>query len=217
MTIVNRSYVDQYQDIHATGRYGASSTKIKNVVQLCLLEISPTVILDYGCGQSLLYRELNPNGDRKVYRYDPAIPDIADMPIEKADLVINTDVMEHIPKQDTDDVLAHIASLSKFVFFNIATCKAKRILPTGENAHCNVKDAEWWNNKVSQHFENTTVVYVRNDICGIVTWQTKAPDVYGDILDMARDYRKLKKQAEKQLPFFIKIPKKLFRSIKKRI
>ena len=43
-------------------------------------------------------------------RYDPAIPELSTIPIERADFIVNTDVLEHIPEQDIGDVLEHISA-----------------------------------------------------------------------------------------------------------
>jgi hypothetical protein len=32
----------------------------------------------------------------------------------------------------------------KFVFANIASYPAAKILPNGENAHCTIRPVEWW-------------------------------------------------------------------------
>ena len=66
------------------------------------------------------------------------------MSVYRADVVINTDVMEHIPAEDINEVLGHIKSLSNNVFFNISTRPANQKLPNGENAHCTVWSDEKW-------------------------------------------------------------------------
>ena len=90
--------------------------------------------------------------DATVYRYDPAIPEFAEMPVDKVDLVICTDVMEHIPEDDVDALFATIRSLSKHAFFNISVREAKEILPNGENAHCTVQPPPWWRQRLLKQF-----------------------------------------------------------------
>ena len=65
--------------------------------------------------------------------------------INKVDITICIDVLEHIPSQDISWVLRDFFSLTnKIVFINVACYEAKAILPNGENAHINVQTYDWW-------------------------------------------------------------------------
>lgn len=145
--------IDQYRQIHERKVYGRSSEVMVGYIQRPLDDI-PKIrsVLDFGCGQSRLVDWIGAINDAEVYRYDPAIPEFADMPIDKVDLVLCTDVMEHVPEEDVDDILATIRSLSKHAFFNISVREAKEILPNGENAHCTVRPPPWWRQKLLNHF-----------------------------------------------------------------
>jgi hypothetical protein len=207
MAVLNPDHIDQYRMIHQQGRYGITSVALRHVVQLCIVELSPRIVLDYGCGQSSLYRELASCRDLQVYRYDPAIPEISSLPVAKADLVINADVMEHIPEQDCSDVLGCLASISSNVYFNISTRLADQILPSGENAHCTVKSADWWSAKIGHHFEQSQIVYCLEDQCGIITWESIFPELYRVVWEQNTLKRKL---ARLQTP----LHKRLFRSLR---
>jgi hypothetical protein len=102
-------------------------------------------ILDYGCGQQSLkeaIHDCDPNID--VRGYDIGIPELSASP-EAADLVVTTDVFEHIEFVHLKRVLDHTFSLANIgVFHCIALTPAKRTLPDGRNAHLIVKPAEWW-------------------------------------------------------------------------
>jgi len=90
-------------------------------------------VLDYGCGKgSFVTNGWRVFGTGPVLaEYDPAIPG-KDTPPLPADLVVCTDVLEHIEPDCIDDVMAHIAGLSrKAVFFIISTKPAKKTLPDG--------------------------------------------------------------------------------------
>lgn len=150
--IVNQEHVEQYRQLHTTTPYGRSSEKLLPRILPEVLELRPRTILDYGCGQSSLADMLRYDAGVAIYRYDPAIPEHSRLPVTSADLVINTDVMEHIPTEDVDDVLAHISSISQNAIFNIATVLAVCVLPNGQNAHCTVRPADWWRRKLERHF-----------------------------------------------------------------
>ncbi len=100
-------------------------------------------ILDYGCGKGKL-------GIGK--KYDPAIPAFSQEP-EPADLVVCTDVLEHIEPEYLDNVLAHMRSkMKKAGYFTIGCGPAAKRLPDGRNAHLIVKPPEWWIEKLSHYF-----------------------------------------------------------------
>ena len=75
--------------------------------------------------------------------------------IEPADHGFCCDVLEHIPGEKVDAVLANIARLTKkSAFFNIDSNEAifGRIIGAGE-LHVTVKPPEWWRAKLREHFE----------------------------------------------------------------
>lgn len=107
-------------------------------------------ILDYGCGQGTLAAALEPMvGEAlEIRQYDPGIPAHAAAPAP-ADLVVSTDVLEHIEPEHIDAVIAHIGSLAiAGIFLHIATTPAKRSLPDGRNAHLIVERPAWWMHKL---------------------------------------------------------------------
>ena len=116
-------------------------------------------ILDYGCGKGMQYRPrmiTDRNGGRwlsvvdywninEVACYDPAYEPYSRLPEGKFDGVISTDVLEHCPEQDVPWIIDEIFGYAtRFVFANVACYPARKRLPDGENAHCTIKPAEWW-------------------------------------------------------------------------
>jgi hypothetical protein len=172
--IRNEAFIDHYRQLHQYGVYGKSSEKLIARVLPEVLELHPATILDYGCGQSRLVDMLQYSTDVRVYRYDPAIAGIDKLPVQHADLVINTDVMEHIPPADVDDVLADIRRISVSAIFNIATAPAQCFLPNGENAHCTVQPAEWWHARLQTHFDHVEALPAsRPTKCMFKTWKSQ--------------------------------------------
>ena len=130
--------------------YGGSGHKwATKVLDLCK-EYDCETILDYGCGEGRLREEL---GVRKLCdNYNPAFKMWASIPRKKYDLVVCTDVLEHIEPEYLDNVLEHINNLSKkAVFFVIALREANKIMTDGRNAHLIIQPQEWWLNKVNSH------------------------------------------------------------------
>lgn len=103
-------------------------------------------VLDYGCGAGTLARDLVGMGisGLRVAEYDPGIPGKDRLP-DFADLVVCTDVLEHVEMDRLDTVLTHLKTLArKAVFAVISTRSANHILPDGRNAHLIVQPADWW-------------------------------------------------------------------------
>lgn len=106
-------------------------------------------ILDYGCGKGSLVKLLNKNGF-ECFGYDLYVEEYSELPFCNVDMVVSTDVFEHLDEMNIDNTLYDIELLSpKFQFHAISNRKASMILPDGSNAHVTVKPPEWWANKLN--------------------------------------------------------------------
>ncbi|MDK2921217.1 MAG: hypothetical protein PWR24_774 [Desulfonauticus sp.] len=183
MPILDVKLIEQYNKIHKIKHYGYNSIRFINLIQLITYEIDANILLDYGSGQSNLYSLIQKKLNLQCDRYDPAIDKISSIPKKKYDLIINTDVLEHIPETDIEDVVKHIKYYSENVFFFIATRTAAEILPNGENAHCTVRNANWWLEKIKRVFPKSFLVYSESDwACAIITWKSNFSNIYEEIL-----------------------------------
>nr|VFJ86056.1 MAG: Methyltransferase domain-containing protein [Candidatus Kentron sp. LFY] len=151
MSLTDDNLIQQYRALHR-GKYGNTSVKLIARLLPHIRELAPASILDYGCGQSTLVNHLDYRQGVALYRYDPAIPDIATLPVEHVDLVVNTDVLEHIPESDIPTVLAHMATIADNAIFSIDTTESEQILPDGSDAHCTVRNRNWWAGILADHF-----------------------------------------------------------------
>jgi len=171
MPIVDEELIKNYQEIHASKDYGFTSFRYKDHIQACINDLKPKSILEFGCGQSILIDNLI--YDAEYYRYDPAIPQFSTIPVDKADFIINTDVLEHIPSKDLDDVIAQMKNITEHVFFNIATDYANEILPNGENAHCTVWPGEKWLELIRKYYPEADIAFsIKKGACLIITWDS---------------------------------------------
>jgi len=131
-------------------------------------------VFDYGCGKGIPYHENRfrevdsknkiPNFDKPLHKwwgidelflYDPGVTEHNKLPTKKHDMVICTDVLEHIPEEDLDWVLLEICSLSNStVFINVSSEPALKTFTTGkykgENVHVSLFDHEWWVEKIKK-------------------------------------------------------------------
>ena len=105
-------------------------------------------ILDYGCGRGTLKQKLQdvtPTNTGFDFReYDPGIVGKDARP-DPADLVVSTDVLEHVEPDRLYPTLHFLRRLSlKGTYLIIACSPAKEVLADGRNAHLIVEHPQWW-------------------------------------------------------------------------
>ena len=170
---------DYYELINSYKKLHKEKGKFQGI---SLIPLVPTLInitkenncktlLDYGCGKAVPYmkKKCTELGIRKPIQelcnldsfdlYDPAYPKYNKLYNKKYDIVICTDVMEHIAEQDIDYVLKDILSHSKkTVFLNISCQPALKHFKEGkfkgQNVHVSVFDGHWWSDKVKNIWNN---------------------------------------------------------------
>lgn len=143
--------LEQYQKIYSAV-YGASSMIYFDHLAPIVVDMDPKSILDFGCGRSDLVSYFWKDGERKIAKYDPAIPLYKKMPDDGFDLVICNDVMEHILMHDVDKIFNEIREKSKKVIFTISLRPAKAHLPDGRNAHVTLLSESEWTRWVKSAF-----------------------------------------------------------------
>lgn len=122
-------------------------------------------ILDYGSGKGQQYelRGLKVGtgqaidsivdywGVDYVHCYDPSYAKYSTLPQGRFDGVICTDVLEHCPEDDLPWIVGEMFSFANlFVYANVACYRARKRLPSGENAHCTIRPPEWWGELVTE-------------------------------------------------------------------
>ncbi len=164
--------IDQYRELHASRLYGHTSIKNLRFVRPQVKILNPGSVLDYGCGRSPLLEALSLGPRVRTARYDPAIPEYAAPPTEAADLVINIDVLEHIPEPDLPATLEQMRSLGRDALIVIDTKPASMILPNGENAHCTLHPHAWWRDYLLRFYPEIVPIRVaRRSRAAFRTWK----------------------------------------------
>lgn len=138
---------------------GASLLRHLPAIRKLAMASNARSLLDYGSGKGIYYqlKDLKlPKGEKissiesylgvnEIRCYDPAVSKYSNLPSQKFDGVISTDALEHCPEEDVpwivDEMFSHA---NKFVFANVASYPARKILPNGENAHATQRDSDWW-------------------------------------------------------------------------
>ena len=169
-------YINLYKQLHAQDtHYGTTSIRWLPLVQHYVSDLNPDSILDFGCGKNVLIEHIKTERHILRYSYDPAIVEYEVIPVSKVGMVLNIDVMEHIPEDALESTLQNIRSLSAKALFIISCSPAWHKLPDGSNAHCTVHEPEWWEIRLKKHFEHVEKIVLNNeqDIL-FVTWQVKS-------------------------------------------
>lgn len=129
--------------------YGVGGGKHAAIVRKLADSIKSRSVLDYGCGKGYLAKAL----DFPIWEYDPAIPGKDQSP-RAADLVVCTDVLEHIEPDKLAFVLADLRRcVRKLGYFVIHTGPAGKTLPDGRNTHLIQRDKAWWRKTLGKFFQ----------------------------------------------------------------
>ena len=161
--LLSRAYRNQLIELHgADAAWGTTGSEYFLEVMKAAKDDGCKSLLDYGCGKGYLVAMIKdymvskpekvPEDLVRVEGYDPAVKDYLELPAP-ADLIVSTDVFEHIEPENLDTVLGHIAGLMLISgFFVIFTGKAKAILPDGRNAHLIQEGEDFWAAKLKEHW-----------------------------------------------------------------
>lgn len=146
---INEKMLEQIKLVHSSPDKWNGDSLLDHIdrIESTIKEHRIGSILDYGCGKA----KHHPSHWRAV-KYDPGVSEYSEKPTSNYDLVICTDVLEHIEEEYIDEVLAEIFQYAnKFVYLCIGVHPAEEILPDGRNAHVLLKTCAWWRDKISQH------------------------------------------------------------------
>ena len=147
--VISDEYVRLNQQLHEENpNYGMSGSKRVNVVRYLVKELGTQDVLDYGCGKGTLAKCL----EFSIKEYDPAIPGKDSTP-SPADIVICSDVLEHVEPDMLTNVIGDVARCTRqMAYLVIHTGPAMKTLPDGRNAHLIQENRAWWYKRLSKHF-----------------------------------------------------------------
>lgn len=164
-------YIKQYELLYKIKKnYGKTSIKLYDMLKKIINDLNISSVLDYGCGKSKLLDLIKKNSKIKIFKYDPAIKKYSTLTKNKTDLVICTDVLQHVPLYDLDRVLKEIKSKGIYILFYIKCTNHKTKLPNKTYANCTVYDKKWWLEKLSNYFYNIKEIKISDltSVCFIM-------------------------------------------------
>lgn len=155
---------------------GGGKQRILPLIKQSIEKYDAIRVLDYGCGYGNdWHMRLVPDGKGKkittpelfgeklvgFHRYDPAYHLYSADPPGLFNLIICTDVMEHVLMKDIPEVLKHIQSkctTDGTVLFSIPTKPSKNAFLDGENMHCTVMNAQEWKATIGKYLKRNTII-----------------------------------------------------------
>ena len=143
--LVSPAYLETQKVLHAKPEgYGGKGSRWASTVLAVAQQYDCGSILDYGCGRGSLGDAIQKATGTRCREYDPAIPGKDGQPAF-ADLVVATDVLEHVEPEQLSKTLRVLRGLARrAVFVVICTRPSNKTLPDGRNAHLIVEPDAWW-------------------------------------------------------------------------
>jgi cyclopropane fatty-acyl-phospholipid synthase-like methyltransferase len=155
MKLISDYYIEQLNEIHnrrkSFGSFGGR-TNIK-FLEPWIKKYGAKTFIDYGCGKGVLVNTLKEQYGNCT-GYDPGYAEFIERPTEPSDMLISTDVLEHIEPEHIDDVLTHMGMLfTKCAYLLICCSPAAKKLADGRNAHLIVEEDTWWRPKILKNMD----------------------------------------------------------------
>jgi len=156
--MITDAYKKELLGLHSKYNWGITAGKYAGDSIIALLKFYPEIktILDYGCGKGSLKPFIEEAGitGKKWTMYDPGVPKFSNEPTGQYDLVITTDVLEHVEEIMLNKVLANLRSLTGRFLFNEIACSycGKRFGAgpyKGQDLHINLKVPDIWRQRLN--------------------------------------------------------------------
>ena len=156
---ISKEYSTLMSQIHSDKVNFGGDIKAFRVIDRLIIKYKIKSIIDYGCGKGdLIFNIKEKYPEIEVFGFDPGNPDFAILPTKQYQMIITSDVMEHIEPRFLNNVLEHINSLFTDIgYFYIATSPSKKDLSNGRNAHLIVAGPDYWREKIEKKIDGKII------------------------------------------------------------
>lgn len=143
--MISAEYLSVLESLNGLENFGKRKN-LPRFLETIIYKHDPTSILDFGCGIGSLVNTLALKfPKKKICGYDPGNKNFSNkFENQKFDLVISTDVLEHIEPVFLNQTLEFLKHKSNRFYHLIALAPSRLILPDGRNAHLILKPKDWW-------------------------------------------------------------------------
>lgn len=152
------NHLAEYRKMAEAGSqfHGTSILQHRDSIRKLARQVDARSLLDWGAGRGdayssphKLHHQLGISR-KDVWLYDPSFAKHDRKPTGKYDLVLCSDVLEHVPEPDVDAFVATLFShAKKAVWASVCTRPAKKFFSDGvTNLHCTLREFSWWREKM---------------------------------------------------------------------
>ena len=150
--MITKEYRKELLDIHANTDWGVTGGVYCGDSVIEFIKAFPVkTILDYGCGEGSLKKWVEDAGitDLEWTQYDPGMPEFQKRPEGTFDLVVTTDVLEHVEDDMLDAVIDDLYSFTGKYIYNAIACYLARATFAdgpykGQDLHLSLKAPDEW-------------------------------------------------------------------------
>ena len=158
--IISDDYIDQLTQFHGsrTKDWGATGQRNfgQEVKQYLINRPKYETVLDFGAGQGTLGKFVLDDIKRRSRapkiqwtNYDPGVTKYSKLPSERFDLIVSSDVLEHVEPEMIDQTCAWLRDhAAKALYLHIACDPAGLSLPDGRNVPLSCHKMDWWIEKL---------------------------------------------------------------------
>lgn len=145
-------YQDALKAQHRGSNWGSTGARYSGYEVLSLLRDRTyiTSVLDFGAGKGSMGRFIEDQGVQVAWtNYDPGMPEYDTLPTKQFDMVISTDVLEHVEPEKLPEVIKQLASYTGKVLYSDIACYPTEHLFSegpyaGEDLHLIIEHPSWW-------------------------------------------------------------------------
>lgn len=162
--------IELYKQLHQMRSYGDTGSAYARDVSSFIQYTMAKTVLDFGSGTGSLKKTLKDIYQIEIDEFDPCVPGKDKIPQSQYDLIITTDLLEHLHKEEINNIFDEMMSLNPtFMYHAISTRIARILLPDGSNCHKTVENADWWIKKIQDVTKCNDIRHeLVNDDCVIV-------------------------------------------------